>query len=452
MNHRHLICVAAWLLALCIGLSGSKPLLAQTPTPTLAPEETCPPEAAWLQHMVRPGDRWTTIAEDYGVSEADLRAANPSPLGLLRIGLPVRIPCVPGPIAPPHPTPRAAPTATSSSGVSTPTACTPPPGWSVRYTVQRGDTLSGLAAACRTSVALIRQANGCRTGDVIYAGETLLLPCRPASPATVTPARIQPSASPRAPAIPDLPPQPGPLGVALNPAHAVVGATIGVTIQDAGAREPLAVTVACGGQPMAAFSVTASGSGVATATFSTAGFPAGRCRVDVARTVVNSGGSARLTLEPAGAPSVQTQPPSSTAQTAAAGTPTSSLRETPTVDADAPPVTTSVPGPDAGTNTPDAPPTDTEGAEEAPNEQETPATPAPPTDATHPADPTDAAPPPEDSSTAPATSSPTSTLPPPTAPVVTSPPIITLTAPFPSSTPGDGKVGEPVTTQTVAPP
>jgi LysM repeat protein len=41
-----------------------------------------------------------------------------------------------------------------------------------RYLVKRGDTLSGIAARFRTSVASIKRLNGLR-GDVIRAGQTL---------------------------------------------------------------------------------------------------------------------------------------------------------------------------------------------------------------------------------------------------------------------------------------
>lgn len=453
MSHRHFICIVVWLFAASVGVAWSPPLLAQTPTPALG--QPCPPEEEWRQHMARPGDRWATIADQYGVSEADLRAANPTPLGLLRIGVPVRIPCVPGPGAPPYPTPRAASTAISSGNEAPAlSTCTPPPGWDVRYTVQRGDTLNRLAAACRTTTAAIRQANSCRSGERIFAGEMLLLPCRPALLPAVTPAGARPSASPRVPATPDPLPQPGPLRVTLNPANAVVGAIIGVTIQDAGAREPLAVTVACGGQTMAAFSVTASTGGAATTSFSTTGYPAGRCRVDVARTVVSGGGSARLILTPAEAPPVQTPAPAPATQAAAAGTASVSPEATLTTPMDAPPATSFTPDSDAETSAPDAPPTDAENGEAAPAGQETPTSPP---DAPIPATPIDAAPPPEEPPTAPPPSSLTSTLPPPTpaappptAPIATSSPV--PTAPPSTPTPDASEVGEPAPTQTAASP
>lgn len=461
MNCRHLMGIVVWLVAVSFGVAWT-PLLAQTPAPTLPPAQACPPEAEWLQHLVRPGDQWATIAAQYGVSEADLRAANPTPLGLLRIGLPVRIPCAPKPPTPVYATPRATATVPpSASSASTAGICTPPAGWGVRYTVLRGDTLSRLAAACRTTSAAIRQANGCRSSDILYAGETLLLPCWPATLATATPAQIQPVASPRSPAIPDRPPQPGPLRVSLNPADAVVGASIGVTIQDAGAHEPLAVAVSCGGQTMTTFGVTASGNGAAAVSFSTAGFPAGRCRVDVARTVVSGGGSARLILAPAVAPSAQTLSASSTTDAAAAATTTTLPSATSAAPIDAPPDTTPTPSPPAETTTPGAPPAATSGAETTSDEQATSAAADAPTRTSLPATPTEVAPPVETQTTT-ATLTPPPTVPSlsptapasptPAEPTVTKPAVANPTAPPPPPTASGTDVDAPDATQTAASP
>lgn len=406
MNRLRFTCIAAWLVAVSLSVAWTSSLLAQTPAPTPSPPLGCPPEAEWLQHLTRPGDQWATIAAQYGVSEADLRAANPTPLGLLRIGLPVRIPCVPRLPTPAYATPRATATLPPAAG-SAPAAgaCTPPAGWGVRYTVLRGDTLSRLAAACHTTSAAIRQANGCRDSDTIYAGETLLLPCWPAAPAIATTARSQPTAAPKSPAIPDRPPQPGPLRVTLNPANAVVGASIGVTIQDAGAHEPLVVTVSCNSQTMTSFGATTSGSGTATASFSTAGFLVGRCRVDVARTVVSSGGSAGFRLMPATASSVQTLSPSATTASVDASPATLPPSATPAAPLDAPPDTTPSPSPTDETATPAA----TSAAATPADEQTTPAAPATPTHTSAPATPTETAP-------SVATQTATATVPPPTAP------------------------------------
>jgi len=406
MNRLRFTCIVAWLVAVSLGVAWTSPLLAQTPASTPSPPLGCPPEAEWLQHLTRPGDQWATIAAQYGVSEADLRAANPTPLGLLRIGLPVRIPCVPRLPTPAYATPRATATLPPAAG-GAPAAggCTPPAGWGVRYTVLRGDTLSRLAAACHTTSAAIRQANGCRDSDMIYAGETLLLPCWPAALATATPARSQPTAAPKSPEIPDRPPQPGPLRVTLNPASAVVGASIGVTIQDAGAHEPLAVTVSCGGQTMTTFGATTSGNGTATTSFSTAGFLVGRCRVDVARTVVSGGGSAKFHLTPATTPSVQTLSPSATTASVDASPTALPPSVTPAAPLDAPPDTTPSPSPTAETATPAA----TSAVATPADEQTTPAAPATPTHTSAPATPTEAAP-------SVATQTATATAPPPTAP------------------------------------
>lgn len=413
MKHRCLLWAVACFVVMSAAVSGATPLQAQTPPPPATPVESCPPEEEWLHHLARPGDQWATLAAQYGVSEADLRAANPTPLGLLRVGQAVRIPCVPKPPTPAYPTPRATAIPPPSTGGAPETgACTPPVGWRVRYTVLSGDTLSRLAAACRTTSAAIRQANGCRSSDVIYAGEALVLPCRPAPIASATTTQQGPSATPRAPLIQEIPPQPGPLRVTLAPNPAVVGATIRVTIQDAGAREPLTVQVMCRGEIKSVFSVATSGAGVATATFSTAGYPAGRCEVEVARSVVSGGGAALLRLTPADAPAAPTLSPSSPTDSGAAASPTA--------PGEAPTETTSAP---TATATPDASPAATGEAATPSAEQAMSTAPATSTQPSITGAPTDVAPP-EETLTATSTASPTAT-PTAAANAPTSPPLPT---------------------------
>ena len=77
--------------------------------------------------------------------------------------------------------------APTSRPTFTPIPCGPPPGWTIRYTVQRGDTLYSLARHCRTTVSAVRQAN-CLTDNTIYVGQRLWLSCRPVTP-TPTPTR-----------------------------------------------------------------------------------------------------------------------------------------------------------------------------------------------------------------------------------------------------------------------
>lgn len=68
----------------------------------------------------------------------------------------------------------------------------------VWYTVQRGDTLSGIAAAYRTSVQAIMQKNGLSNPNVIYVGQTLCIPGQAAAVPYVEPAT---AAAPAAPVV-----------------------------------------------------------------------------------------------------------------------------------------------------------------------------------------------------------------------------------------------------------
>lgn len=61
------------------------------------------------------------------------------------------------------------------------------------YTIQRGDTLSGLAAKYRTSVSALAQLNGIKNVNLIYAGATLRIPGHSGT------STFQPSKSPSRP-------------------------------------------------------------------------------------------------------------------------------------------------------------------------------------------------------------------------------------------------------------
>ncbi|HJN41537.1 MAG: sugar-binding protein [Anaerolineales bacterium] len=87
-------------------------------------------------------------------------------------------PPAPTATAQPTATPPPAPTATehpTATAVPTPTACVPgASGW-VEYTVQIGDTLSGLAQQAGTQGGAVLQAN-CLTDDQLDVGQRILLP------------------------------------------------------------------------------------------------------------------------------------------------------------------------------------------------------------------------------------------------------------------------------------
>ncbi|BAL98682.1 MAG: hypothetical protein KatS3mg049_3290 [Caldilinea sp.] len=251
----------------------------------------------WLQYVVRPGDRWANIAEKFDIDEGALRSANPTPLGSLLIGQTVRIPCILAPpTLTPFPTPEAAmpPLSPMSSTPATrPASCIAPSGW-VPYTVQQGDTLSELASLCRTSIAAILQANGCRIGSVIYAGETLRLPCMPLKP----PPTPMPGGAGGQSAIPSLITSPG--GGTLDVRVSLAGHRLTVTIADAGSFERLSIVLSypAGVQSL---STTATQSGRGQASFTIATLLPGWYRVSVSGSLGSKGEGAYY-LRPTEAP------------------------------------------------------------------------------------------------------------------------------------------------------
>jgi LysM repeat protein len=110
---------------------------------------------AW--HTVRPGDNLSRISRWYGVSVWQIAQVNgihnPS---LIFVGQVLCIPSTyhpPGPMPPPHPV---------------------PPAWCGQfYTVQFGDTLSGIARRCGTSVHTLMNLNGIWNPNRIWAGQVL---------------------------------------------------------------------------------------------------------------------------------------------------------------------------------------------------------------------------------------------------------------------------------------
>jgi membrane-bound lytic murein transglycosylase D len=99
-------------------------------------------------HRVRWGETLSEIADEYGVSQRDLKSWNKlSASGSIRAGQRLRV-------APPGTNPSSART----------------------HVVRRGDTLSGLAKRYGVSVSELRQANGMSEGETLKAGEALRIP------------------------------------------------------------------------------------------------------------------------------------------------------------------------------------------------------------------------------------------------------------------------------------
>ncbi len=104
-------------------------------------------------YVVKAGDTLAAIAAKYGTTREQLAAANGirNP-NILILGQRLVVPC-------------------------TPDGTKPPPGGACTwYVVQRGDTLTKIAARYGTSVQAVVQRNGLRNANLIYVGQRLCIP------------------------------------------------------------------------------------------------------------------------------------------------------------------------------------------------------------------------------------------------------------------------------------
>jgi LysM repeat protein len=133
----------------------------QTPTPTNTPQPSPTPST----YLVRPGDTCSGIAVSFGVSVQSIVLLNnlPADCGLLTENQELLIPQ-------PTATPSPEPSATLSGAAATEAACE-----KVTYTVQDGDTLSGIANFYDVPIAEIRSYNGLPS-DVVFSGMNLIIP------------------------------------------------------------------------------------------------------------------------------------------------------------------------------------------------------------------------------------------------------------------------------------
>lgn len=111
-----------------------------------------PPVVDACYYVVQAGDTLAAIAQKYGTTQEQLAAMNGirNP-NILILGQRLVVPC--------------------KDGVK------PPPGDACKlYVVQRGDTLTKIAARNNTSVAAIVKRNGLRNANLIYVGQKLCIP------------------------------------------------------------------------------------------------------------------------------------------------------------------------------------------------------------------------------------------------------------------------------------
>jgi lysozyme len=129
-------------------------------TETVTPEPFVAPSTATETYIVRKGDMLSQLAVDFDTTTAELvRLNNLSNPDVLYVGQELRVPAGR----------RAASTSTSSYKSA------PAVKKGGTYTIQKGDTLSGIAVAAGVSISELRSLNNIE-GDMIRAGDTLDIP------------------------------------------------------------------------------------------------------------------------------------------------------------------------------------------------------------------------------------------------------------------------------------
>jgi membrane-bound lytic murein transglycosylase D len=114
---------------------------------------------SFLEHAVARGETMTHVARLYGVSVADLQAANPAiQPRRMQIGQRVVVPRSPSALA------------RANQGAAAPALLPGPDGVAV-YSVRAGDTLSGIAARHRVRVGDLLQWNGLSLDSIIRPGD-----------------------------------------------------------------------------------------------------------------------------------------------------------------------------------------------------------------------------------------------------------------------------------------
>lgn len=127
---------------------------------------TAPVHAEQVIHIVQPGETLFRIGLRYGISWVDLQRANHLPGTLIYPGQQLIIPGDEPITAPPEPPVEAPPSPEP----------TPAPSTATTYVVQRGDTLSSIAARFGVDLLPLAEANAIYNPSLIYAGQVLTIP------------------------------------------------------------------------------------------------------------------------------------------------------------------------------------------------------------------------------------------------------------------------------------
>ncbi|MBW7881593.1 MAG: LysM peptidoglycan-binding domain-containing protein [Caldilineaceae bacterium] len=175
--------LAVLLFAGALLLAAGSGVSAQTATPTPSATSTATVSVAYT-YTVQPGDSWTSVARNTGVSIVQLQAANPQAVrqsGWLIVGEQLVVPV---------PQPRGTPAGAAATGTATATA------GPLVYTVQPGESWNSIAQKFGVSPNLLRAANprSIRPGLVLFRGEQLIIPTVAGTEAT------EPTLAPAGPA------------------------------------------------------------------------------------------------------------------------------------------------------------------------------------------------------------------------------------------------------------
>lgn len=156
-----------------------RPTRAPSPTATATPIQTFTPLPPII-HVVRQGESVGVIAKQYGVSERAVLEANGLEAGsIIRIGQEL---IIPRPTPTPAPAAMEAPQSTLPAATPFPTGAAAPAPGEQAYTVELGDTLSGIAKKFNTSVNLLMSRNNIKDPSLLRVGQTIIIPAGTPTP------------------------------------------------------------------------------------------------------------------------------------------------------------------------------------------------------------------------------------------------------------------------------